>query len=130
MKFRSRQIFSNKYWCVSLPLNDISLPGVAGILRLGSLPPALPRKLHAIVWVRTAVRKIMTLNFKTQDGPARMRNVELQVPARVFVGETKLHRIEMEKGCRNGAETVQFSCASCLVYIRITATTCVRIGKN
>jgi len=27
----------------------------------------------------------------------------------MFVGGTKLHRGEMEKRCRNGAETVQFS---------------------
>ena len=29
-----------------------------------------------------------------------------QVAARVFMGGTKLHRSEMEKRCRNGAETV------------------------
>ncbi len=37
----------------------------------GFVPPVLLRKLHAIIWVRTAVRKTMTLNFKSQDGPAR-----------------------------------------------------------
>ena len=69
------------------------------------------KNLVVVLGCARPCEQTMALKFKSQDGPTR--NAErgtriLRADARAFVGGTKLHQSEMEKWCRNGAETMQF----------------------